>query len=111
MSEENNRYYEHQDLKPIVWNKKPEVKEKVVKYNNYQKPSFIVKEDEEGEILKNDKFNPAFVKEVIQKRASKNMKRKELAQKLGIPENELGWFEQNKMVYNRRRFCIYLFGA
>lgn len=100
MSEENNqRYYEHQDLKPIVFNKKLPPKEKVVKPKGLGQPTFIVKEDEEGEIIRNDKFNPAFVKEVIQKRVDKKMKRKDLAIKLGIPENELGWFEQNKMVY------------
>ena len=102
MPEENNeRYYDHQDLKPIVFNKKapPKEKEKVVKPKSLGETTFIVKEDEEGEIIKNDKFNPAFVKEVIQKRVDKKMKRKDLALKLGIPENELGWFEQNKMVY------------
>ena len=95
--------FEHQDHKVIVFSKKKPVKENTTPQRSsieqYTQPIIKIKEDEEGEIIKNDKFNPFFVKEVIQKRVDKKMNRKELAQKLGIPENDLARFEQNKMVY------------
>jgi len=96
--------FEHQDHKVIVFSKKKPVKDNTntpqrSSIEQYTQPTLKIKEDEDGEIIKNDKFNPSFVKEVIQKRVDKKMNRKVLAQKLGIPENDLARFEQNKMVY------------
>jgi ribosome-binding protein aMBF1 (putative translation factor) len=96
--------FEHQDHKVIVFSKKKHVKDNTntpqrSSIEQYTQPTLKIKEDEDGEIIKNDKFNPSFVKEVIQKRVDKKMNRKVLAQKLGIPENDLARFEQNKMVY------------
>lgn len=96
--------FEHQDHKVIVFSKKKPVKDNTntpqrSSIEQYTQPTLKIKEDEDGEIIKNDKFNPSFIKEVIQKRVDKKMNRKVLAQKLGIPENDLARFEQNKMVY------------
>jgi ribosome-binding protein aMBF1 (putative translation factor) len=96
--------FEHQDHKVIVFSKKKPINNNTntpqkSSIEQYTQPTIKIKEDEDGEIIKNDKFNPSFVKEVIQKRVDKKMNRKVLAQKLGIPENDLARFEQNKMVY------------
>ena len=96
--------FEHQDHKVIVFSKKKPINNNTNTHQKssieqYTQPTIKIKEDEDGEIIKNDKFNPSFVKEVIQKRVDKKMNRKVLAQKLGIPENDLARFEQNKMVY------------
>jgi ribosome-binding protein aMBF1 (putative translation factor) len=91
--------FEHQDHNIIVWNKKEEPKEIIVKPKIHNSDIKIKTEEDGEEIVKIEKFSHAFIQEVIQKRNSKNMKRKDLAQKLGIPENELARFEQNKMIY------------
>lgn len=100
MSDE--RFFDHQDWKQIIINKKPQQK-KEKQNNKNQEFNKIRKIEEKADTdnLQHKKYTLEFRKQMIYKRTNNmNMTQKQLANKLNLPEKCIRDIESGVAIYN-----------